>query len=141
MFEAKGIEFNNITEKTPMTMASGDGRNFAVAGGVAAAVVKAIHRIDPDREVKVVNAEGLADCKKMLMLARTGKYNGYLMEGMACPGGCVGGAGTTQPIKKSIAAVTKNKTTAPYADASDSKYQELLPELQEQKKKFINEKV
>lgn len=141
MFEAKGIEFNNITEKTPMTMASGDGRNFAVAGGVAAAVVKAIHRIDPDREVKVVNAEGLADCKKMLILAKTGKYNGYLMEGMACPGGCVGGAGTMQPIKKSIAAVTKNKTTAPYADASDSKYQELLPELQEQKKKFINEKV
>ena len=30
----------------------------------------------------------------MLMLAKAGKLNGYLLEGMACPGGCVAGAGT-----------------------------------------------
>ena len=24
----------------------------------------------------------------MLMLAKAGKLNGYLLEGMACPGGC-----------------------------------------------------
>ena len=27
-------------------------------------------------------------------VAKAGKYNGYLLEGMACPGGCVAGAGT-----------------------------------------------
>ena len=32
----------------------------------------------------------------MMMSAKAGKYNGYLLEGMACPGGCVGGGG--QPI-------------------------------------------
>ena len=35
----------------------------------------------------------------MMTLAKAGKYNGYLLEGMACPGGCVAGAGTMQPIK------------------------------------------
>ena len=32
----------------------------------------------------------------MMKAAVKGKYNGYLLEGMACPGGCVGGGG--QPI-------------------------------------------
>ena len=45
--------------------------------------------MDPDREVKVMAAQGLQDCKKMLMMAKAGKLNGYLLEGMACPGGCV----------------------------------------------------
>ena len=31
----------------------------------------------------------LQSVKKMLTLAKAGKYNGYLLEGMACPGGCV----------------------------------------------------
>ena len=43
-------------------------------------------------EVKIASAQGLADCKKLLMLAKAGKYNGYLLEGMGCPGGCIGGA-------------------------------------------------
>ncbi len=138
MFKAKGIDFSEITEKSEMKESSGDGRNFAVAGGVASAVVNAIKRIDPEREVKVANAEGLAECKKMLMMARAGKYNGYLLEGMACPGGCVGGAGTLQPIKKSIAAVTKSKNTAPYKEASDSEYLEMMHELQEHKQIFVD---
>ena len=59
----------------------------------------------PDMEVKVASAQGLEECKKMMALAKAGKYNGYLLEGMACPGGCVAGAGTLQPINKSTAAV------------------------------------
>ena len=45
-------------------------------------------------DVKIASAQGLAECKKLLMLAKAGKYNGYLLEGMGCPGGCIGGAGT-----------------------------------------------
>ena len=43
----------------------------------------------------------------MLMMAKAGKRNGYLLEGMACPGGCVAGAGTLQPVMKSSALVKK----------------------------------
>ena len=63
---------------------------FAVSGGVAQAAVNAIKNLEPEREVKVMAAQGLRECKKMLMLAKSGKLNGYLLEGMACPGGCVG---------------------------------------------------
>ena len=49
-------------------------------------------------DVKIASAQGLAECKKLLMLAKAGKYNGYLLEGMGCPGGCIGGGG--QPRTK-----------------------------------------
>ena len=96
MFDAKDVDFASLPEEEPLTQASSNGRGFAVSGGVAAAVVKAVKRMDPDREVKVVSANGLRECKKMLMAAKAGKYNGYLLEGMACPGGCIAGAGTVQ---------------------------------------------
>ena len=43
----------------------------------------------------------------MLMLAKAGKKDGCLIEGMGCPGGCVAGAGTNIPIAKGAAAVKK----------------------------------
>ena len=80
--------------------------------------------------MKVVNAEGLQNCKKMLQMAKLGKYNGYLLEGMACPGGCVAGAGTIQTIKKASAALDKMKKEAAFEEASDSKYQSRLESLE-----------
>ena len=106
IFEARHIDVENLKEDPHgINDASSDGRNFAVSGGVAKAVVNVINEKHPDREIKVANAEGLRDCRKLLMAAKAGKYNGYLLEGMACPGGCVAGAGTMQSIKKSAAVV------------------------------------
>ncbi len=70
------------------------GRGFAQSGGVDKAVADKIKEWHPDMDVKIASAQGLAECKKLLMLAKAGKYNGYLLEGMGCPGGCIGGAGT-----------------------------------------------
>ena len=42
MFEAKQIDFSTLAEQEPMHGASGDGRGFAVSGGVAEAVVNCI---------------------------------------------------------------------------------------------------
>lgn len=116
MLEARGIDFAELDKQESiretsgdeagrtMREASGDGYGFAVSGGVAQAVVNYIKEMHPDREIKVESAEGLDNCRKLLTLAKAGKYNGYLLEGMACPGGCVAGAGTVQPINKSQAA-------------------------------------
>jgi len=41
------------------------------------------------------------------MLAKAGKMNGCLIEGMGCPGGCVAGAGTNIPINKAKMEVDK----------------------------------
>ena len=103
----------------------------AVTGGVASAVKDAIQRIAPDREVNIEHADGLRECRKMLMIAKTGKYNGYLLEGMGCPGGCVAGAGTITPVKKSTAGVAKYKAAAPVQNAVDSKATERLEEVEE----------
>ena len=130
MFDAKGVDWKDIPEGEPLFRASADGRGFAVSGGVAQAVVHAVKRIDPEREVKVVNAEGLQNCKKMLQMAKAGKYNGYLLEGMACPGGCVAGAGTLQVVKKAVAALEKMKGEASFTESSDSKYQSRLESLE-----------
>ena len=117
MFEAKGVDFAAIPpeEEVPLNEGTGAGRGFAVTGGVAGAVVEAIGRLEPGREVKVVSAEGLQECKKMLMLAKAGKYDGYLLEGMACPGGCV--------------AVGKYSKAADKQNALDSDYEMDLPML------------
>ena len=131
MFEAKKINFTKLEEQHSMHGASADGRGFAVSGGVAKAVVNCIKELYPDKEVKVENAEGLANCRKLLTMAKAGKYNGYLLEGMACPGGCVAGAGTIQPIAKSTAAVKLRKKTSTHAHAIQSNYKDLLKQLEE----------
>ncbi len=48
----------------------------------------------------------------MLMLAKAGKKNGCLIEGMACPGGCVAGAGTNIAIPAAARAVGSFKNAA-----------------------------
>ena len=85
--------------------------------------MNAIKQMDPDREVKVASAQGLADCKRLLMMARAGKYNGYLLEGMGCPGGCVGGAGTLADPAKSAAALAKYTAEAPMKHSTESHYE------------------
>ena len=131
MFEAKGINFNEITQTAPLREGTAAGRGFAVSGGVAEAVREAISHIDPDREVKTACAQGLKDCRKMLTLAKAGKYDGYLLEGMACPGGCVAGAGTLLPIEKAAAIVRNYTAQAEEKSATETKYEATLPLLLE----------
>ena len=107
IFEAKGIEPDKIGADEKLNDATGAGRGYAVAGGVANAIEKCVHEYYPDTEVKIEHCEGLEDCRKMLLLARMGKKNGCLIEGMACPGGCVAGAGTNIPIYKAASLVRK----------------------------------
>ncbi len=130
IFDAKQVDIENMEEDPDgVNDASADGRNFAVAGGVAKSVVDVIHQRFPDKEIKVVNAEGLRECRKMMTMAKTGKYNGYLLEGMACPGGCVAGAGTMQPIKKSQAAVNLYASRANHKTSNETEHVKELDKL------------
>ena len=65
----------------------------------------------------------------MLMMAKAGRLNGYLLEGMGCPGGCVGGAGTLQPIPKSSALVKKYANDDTMKTADESKYGDEVHEI------------
>ena len=133
IFDAKGIVPSEMPYDPDDEFSTGTslGRGFAVTGGVADAVKKAIAEIDPEREVLVEHADGLRECRKMLMMAKAGKYNGYLLEGMGCPGGCVAGAGTITPVKKSTAAVTRYVNEAKVKSVQDSAAVKRLREVQD----------
>lgn len=100
IFDAKGLNLAELEELPVNFKATGAGRGYACAGGVAEAIEKCINEYYPGTEVKIQHAEGLNECKKVLTLAKAGKLNGYMIEGMGCPGGCVAGVGTIIPPEK-----------------------------------------
>lgn len=66
IFAAKGMDkaFLPEDEEELPAYSSRDARRFAYSGGVAQAVVNAIHDMQPEREVKVAAATGLAECRQ-----------------------------------------------------------------------------
>lgn len=113
MFEARGIDPKTIESQGHLHDATAAGRGYAVAGGVSKAIENCIHEYYPDVEVQIEHVECLDECKKVLMLAKAGRKNGYLIEGMGCPGGCVAGAGTLIPVpeaKKDVQQIVKDST-------------------------------
>ena len=113
MFVAKGIELSEIEEPMEIQDASSLGRGYAIAGGVAEAVKKTALAIDPSREINVEGASTLHECVKLMRIAKAGKRNGYLLEGMACQGGCVAGPGTLASFNRVKKAVINFKNEAP----------------------------
>ena len=68
------------------------GKRFAAAGGVAAAVVEAMQEMGEDTsDIKLMTCAGGEECKKAMLLMKAGKLDADFVEGMICPGGCVGG--------------------------------------------------
>lgn len=122
MFVAYGIQLDDYVDDTEKreSDASLSGRGFANAGGVAEAIINTISEMDPSVEVKYYNADGLHECMKMLKLAKAHKYDGYLLEGMGCPGGCVGGPGTLISRRKAAQQLNEFKTESPYFTAFEN---------------------
>ena len=69
------------------------GRIFARSGGLSDAVREALKEQRIDFEVKPVVCNGIEECRVALLKASRGVLGGNFIEGMACVGGCVGGAG------------------------------------------------
>ena len=131
MFEAKEINFETVEELADLNEGSASGRGFAVSGGVAGAVEKMIRKTEPDRQVMTARAEGLRECRKLMTLAKAGKYDGYLLEGMACPGGCVAGAGTLLPVELAARVVGNYQKEADRVSPLDSDYLDQRKALEE----------
>ena len=129
MFEAKEIDFETIEEMDDLNEGTAAGRGFAVAGGVAKAVADLVHQTNPDLEVKTARAEGLREGRKLMMMAKAGKYNGYLLEGMACPGGCVAGAGTLLPVDLAANVVGRYQKETDRESPLDSAYRDVGHDL------------
>ncbi len=124
MFEAKNIDFETIEALDDLNEGTATGRGFAVAGGVAKAVADLVQQTNPGAEVKTARAEGLRDCRKLMLQAKAGKFNGYLLEGMACPGGCVAGAGTLLPVDLAAGVVGRYQKETDRVSPLDSAYRD-----------------
>ncbi|HBF86964.1 MAG TPA: ferredoxin, partial [Clostridiales bacterium] len=112
LIDSKDIEVNDLPE-TEVDDASYFGRIFARSGGVSEAVGQALKERNSDFEVKPVACSGIEECKVALMRATRGILQGNFIEGMACVGGCIGGAGC-------LTHGEKNKTEADKYGASAS---------------------
>lgn len=131
IFDAREIDLLSMPEDPDFNDASTQGgRGFPMSGGVAAAVKDVVGRLEPDRELKIATAENLRECVELLKKAGQGKYDGFLLEGMACPGGCVAGTGTIREARKTAILVDKYKGEAETANPADSIYTEKLSLLE-----------
>lgn len=74
----------------------------------------------------------LQSVKKMLTLAKAGKYNGYLLEGMACPGGCVGGAGVLSDAKRAEIKLKQEMANSQLKNSSETYYVDYLKLITEE---------
>ena len=84
-----------------------------------------VREIDPDREIKTARAEGLRDCRKLMAMAKAGKYDGYLLEGMGCPGGCVAGPGTLLPVGLATNVIGRYQAEADRVSPTESAYHDI----------------
>ena len=133
MFDAREVDPSAV-EPDPegdFTAGSAAGRGFAVGGGVAAAVAQLIGEKEPGKTIPIEYGDGLRECRKMLMLAKAGKYNGYLLEGMGCPGGCVAGAGTIRPVKTATNRVAAYQAAATRKSPLEDPERDMLEKIQE----------
>ena len=100
MLDAKQINLPEMDE-TPINDASYFGRIFGRSGGLTEAVLQVAKEREMDFEVKAEVCSGIEECKVALLKAKVGKLNKNFIEGMACPGGCVSGAGSLTHEPKS----------------------------------------
>ena len=124
MFEAREVDFEALeaAEGDEFDKASADGRGFAVTGGVAQAVVNAIHELDP-RGGKGGQRPGPGRVQKAAHDGPGRQIQRLSAGGHGLPGGCMGGAGTLADPAKAAAALTKYKAEAPMQRSTESPYE------------------
>jgi [FeFe] hydrogenase (group B1/B3) len=107
IFVAMKIDLAEIKETTTLADASKYGRSYPVAGGVCTAIAEYTRSCHGFAEFEIAKADTLRECRKMLSDIKSGKIKPRLVEGMACPDGCIGGPGTLAPLKLARATVEK----------------------------------
>ncbi len=91
LFDGFGIKIEGLPEED-LNDASYYGRIFAKSGGVSEAVAQVLQENESDFEANPTLCNGLEECNAALLKASKGKLDSNFIEGMACPGGCIGGA-------------------------------------------------
>lgn len=134
MIDASGLQFADLEPESldlPMGFKTGAGVIFGVTGGVSEAVLRfAVEKVEgkilenvdfhavrgeaglrevsldvAGSKVRMAIVHGLANARRVAEKVSKGDLNYDIIEVMACPGGCVGGAG--QPVSFDSGAIKK----------------------------------
>ena len=90
LMRSKDIDFEPVADEYQES--SIWGKRFATSGGVANAVIECMKERGEDvSNLKLHQVAGGNECKKALLLLKAGRFPDDFIEGMVCPGGCVGG--------------------------------------------------
>ena len=120
LLDSKGIAPEPVDEK--YQEASVFGKRFAGSGGVANAVLEVMQEMGEDTEgIRLLTCAGGDECKKALTLLKAGKLDTDFVEGMICPGGCIGG-----PSKHQAEALVLRARTELLGNADNRKILENL---------------
>jgi len=106
MFDSRDIELCELQEGI-LDNASYFGRIFARCGGLSDAVAEGLKEQGIDFELKPCSCDGIESCKIALLQKSKGRLDANFIEGMACIGGCIGGAGCLTHGEKNKAEVDK----------------------------------
>ena len=104
LFDSKDIDIMTLEEGV-LDNASYFGRIFARTGGLSDAVVQSLKEQNLDFDLKAVSCDGIEQCKTALLKKSKNVLDANFIEGMACVGGCIGGAGCLTHGEKNKAQV------------------------------------
>lgn len=107
LFDSRDLDITTLDEGV-LDNASYYGRIFARSGGLSDAVAEGLkeHGIT-DFELKPCACDGIEECRLALLKKSKNLLDANFIEGMACIGGCIGGAGCLTHGDKNKAEVDK----------------------------------
>lgn len=106
LFDSKDLDITTLPEDV-LDNASYFGRIFARSGGLSDAVAEGLKEQNIDFDLKPCVCDGIEACRMALLKKSKNVLDANFIEGMACLGGCIGGAGCLTHGEKNKAEVDK----------------------------------
>ena len=119
LFDSKDINITELGEEL-LDNASYYGRIFARCGGLADAVQESLKEQGIEFDLKATSCNGIEECRVALIKKSKNLSDSNFIEGMACVGGCIGGAGCLTHGEKNKAEVDKYGKEAHEKTISDA---------------------
>lgn len=120
LFDSRDIDITTLEEDI-LNNASYYGRIFARSGGLSEAVEQALRENGiEDFTLEACVCDGIEECRAALMKAKRNVLKADFIEGMACNGGCIGGAGCLTHGEKNKAQVDRYGREAMEKNISDA---------------------
>ncbi len=120
LLDSRDIDITTLAEES-LDDASYFGRIFARCGGLADAVEESLKEQGiKDFPLEACSCDGIEQCKIALTKKKIGRQTANFIEGMACEGGCIGGAGCLTHGEKNKSQVDKHSKLALEKTISDA---------------------